>query len=440
MVDRSGTGGRRGPRASGQQVLARVVDHGCEQLEDHVGPLPETLARRVRRLIGDVVPCAGTVHLLCPECHDRGKIAFQCDGGCPLCKGVSARAGPRLDRLIPRVPVRHWVLSLPHRLRERLAEDPGLARKVGRVFVTTIFRFVRETARLKLDITGPTQCGCVSVTQRCGAALNLDVHFHALVLDGVYVVGEDGEPVFHPIPDPESDEVAWVAEQVRVSVMQLFEKHGSGSKQERALLRQIQSASVRHEVATGPRAGKRVRRIKEGEVAVARQRDGQGVDGFRVHAGRPVREQENLERLCRYVTRPPIDLDALEERRDGRIRYRLRRPFSDGTTHVEFDAAELVERLAALVPAGPLCQVSYHGALAPGAAVRWQIVPGPVQQRLPLPPAQMRRDRRAVAREKKRPARARQPAEPESAIRCRRCDSPMLIVAVEDATDSTRDE
>jgi hypothetical protein len=136
------------------------------------------------------------------------------------------------------------------------------------------------------------------------------------------------------------------------------------------------------------------------------------------------------------VTRPPIDLDALEERRDGTIRYRLRRPFSDGTTHVEFDAAELVERLAALVPAGPLCQVSYHGALAPGAAVRWQIVPGPVQQRLPLPPAQMRRDRRAAARDK--PVRTRHTAEPESAILCRRCDSPMLIVAVEDATDGTR--
>jgi len=419
-------------------VLAKVVDHGCEQLESHVGPLPETLARRVRRLIGDIVPCSGTVHLLCPSCHERGRIEFQCDGGCPLCNGVSARAGPRLDRLIPRVPVRHWVLSLPQRVREILADDPDLARKVGRVFVATIFRFVREMARLKLGIAGPTQCGCVSVTQRCGAALNLDIHFHALVLDGVYVVGEDGEPVFHPIPDPEPEEVAWVAEQVRAAVVALFEKDGRGSKKERTLLRQIQSASVRHEVATGPRAGKRVRRIKEKEVAIARHREGQNVDGFRVHAGSPVREQENLERLCRYVTRPPIDLDALEEGADGRIRYRLRRPFSDGTTHVEFDAAELVERLAALVPAGPLCQVSYHGALAPGAAVRWQIVPGPVQQRLPLPPAQMRRKRRAAWREKKKPARARHSTEPESSIRCRRCDSPMLIVAVEDATDGGR--
>ena len=34
--------------------------------------------------------------------------------------------------------------------------------------------------------------GAVTLIQRFGSALNLNVHFHMLFLDGVYVVGADG--------------------------------------------------------------------------------------------------------------------------------------------------------------------------------------------------------------------------------------------------------
>jgi hypothetical protein len=56
------------------------------------------------------------------------------------------------------------------------------------------------------------QCGAVSFIQRFGSALNLNLHFHTLALDGVYT--DDGglgaAPRFLPLPPPDGDAVARV--------------------------------------------------------------------------------------------------------------------------------------------------------------------------------------------------------------------------------------
>jgi|TARA_B110000495_G_C22929764_1_gene543460 hypothetical protein len=45
------------------------------------------------------------------------------------------------------------------------------------------------------------QCDSVTFVQRFGSALNLNPHFHVLMLDGGYVCGEGGAaPVFVPPP------------------------------------------------------------------------------------------------------------------------------------------------------------------------------------------------------------------------------------------------
>lgn len=43
--------------------------------------------------------------------------------------------------------------------------------------------------------------GCVTVIQRFGGALNLNVHFHTLVLDGVFTEDEKATLRFHPAPN-----------------------------------------------------------------------------------------------------------------------------------------------------------------------------------------------------------------------------------------------
>ncbi|MBW1886567.1 MAG: transposase, partial [Deltaproteobacteria bacterium] len=64
----------------------------------------------------------------------------------------------------------------------------------------------------------------------------------------------------------------------------------------------------------------------------------------------PARDRNRLERLGRYILRPPICLDRLEAQPDGRLSYRLKTQWRDGTTHVLMERHELLERLAPLIP------------------------------------------------------------------------------------------
>jgi len=100
-------------------------------------------------------------------------------------------------------------------------------------------------------------------------------------------------------------------------------------------------------------------------------------DGFTLHANVCVhgRKRKRLERLCRYMARPAIASKRLERLTDGRVRYRLRHPFHDGTRAVIFDPLTFIEKLCALVPPPRANLLTYHGVLAPNAAWRAQVVP-----------------------------------------------------------------
>ena len=137
-------------------------------------------------------------------------------------------------------------------------------------------------------------------------------------------------------------------------------------------LAQIQGASVVGRVATGPRAGRwvvRLGRDPRAEVVIGRGRRQAHQRGFDLHADTAVGEGERdrLERLCRYVLRPPLAGDALELTEDGKVL--LRRPWSDGTYAIRFEPSELLERLAAMIPRPRANQLIYHGAYAPRGVV-----------------------------------------------------------------------
>jgi hypothetical protein len=100
------------------------------------------------------------------------------------------------DHVLPAdVPVRQWVLSVPHRLRYRLAYDHRLCRKVLHVFVRALRSAYRRAARLQGLSGGET--GMVTSVQRFGGAVNVHLHCHTLVLDGVYVQEPDGTLRLH---------------------------------------------------------------------------------------------------------------------------------------------------------------------------------------------------------------------------------------------------
>jgi len=101
------------------------------------------------------------------------------------------------------------------------------------------------------------------------------------------------------------------------------------------------------------------------------------VEGVSVHAevGVPARDRRRLQRLCRYMARPPVATQRLYRLADGRLLYRLKRRWRDGTTHVVFEPLEFLEKLAALVPPPRIHQIRFHGILGPAAGARRFVVP-----------------------------------------------------------------
>ena len=134
----------------------------------------------------------GFLRVRCEDCHAEKLVAFSCKrrGFCPSCgaRRMADSAALLADDVLPAKPIRQWVLSLPFALRFLLATDPDALTKVLGIVYRTISAYVLKKARLT-RASGAT--GAVTLIQRFGSALNLNIHFHLLVLDGAYLVGTE---------------------------------------------------------------------------------------------------------------------------------------------------------------------------------------------------------------------------------------------------------
>ncbi len=298
-----------------------------------------------------------------------------------------------VDRVLPEVPIRQWVLTLPYPLRYRCAWNARLTSEVLRCFLRAVFADQRRRAKRDLGI-GRGLCGSVTFIQRFGSALNLTPHFHTLVLDGVYTGTSSAPGPFSPLPPPETEDVARVLAGTARRVLRRFERKGITMEEDPLaaddpLMAMLGAASIRSRIATGPEAGDPWRRL--GDRVEPGEEEEDGVEpgarlpprcvrygGMSLHAdvAVPAHDRRRLERLCRYVARPPLALDRLQELPDRRLSFRLKTPWRDGTTHVAMERRELLERLAPLIPPPRAHQVRYHGILAPCASGRDRIVPG----------------------------------------------------------------
>ena len=186
---------------------------------------------------------------------------------------MAERAAHLIDHVFPRVPVRQWVLSLPHRLRYRLAWDHALCRAVVGRTMRAILGFLRRQAREAGIADG--RSGAVTIVQRFGGALNTNIHFHVFVLDGVFEKDDD-DVRFHPSPSLEAADVDEVLATVEAYVQRLLawrsSDDGGNSLDEWAdeapVLAGLAAASVQGRVALGARAGARVRRRGQTPAAV----------------------------------------------------------------------------------------------------------------------------------------------------------------------------
>ena len=110
-----------------------------------------------------------------------------------------------VDAVLPRQPMRQWVLSVPFPLRFLFASRPAI---MGRV-LGIVYRAIATHLRRKAGYTKATaQTGAVTLIQRFGGAVNLNIHFHMLFLDGVYIrsCGESATR-FAWVKAPTSDEL-----------------------------------------------------------------------------------------------------------------------------------------------------------------------------------------------------------------------------------------
>ena len=127
--------------------------------------------------------------------------------------------------------------------------------------------------------------------------------------------------------------------------------------------------------------------------AVRIKRQAAYLEGFSLHAGVHLHanDREGLAHLCGYGARPPLGQSRLSKLPDGRLAYRLKRPFADGTEVLILEPCELLRRLAALVPPPRSHLVRYHGVFGPASAWRSQIVPRPEEEKpRPSPAANTR--------------------------------------------------
>jgi len=102
------------------------------------------------------------------------------------------------NSVLPHVPYRQWVLTLPFDLRYLAAWNIPLRNAILTAAMRAIQRHYTAQARAQ-GIAGKVQSGAVAVTQRFSSDLRLNLHWHVLIADGVWTE-QDGAVVFRPAP------------------------------------------------------------------------------------------------------------------------------------------------------------------------------------------------------------------------------------------------
>lgn len=410
---------RSGPERYRRHRPEQTVLYQC--VEQHWGAFVERaeeaggLPRFVMREVEAYLRCGrleyGCLRLGCRACGFEQLVAFSCKrrGFCPSCLGrrMTDAAVHLEQHVLPEVPLRQWVCTLPWRLRYLCGYDKALCRDVLNAFITEVMRSLRHRAKRVWGLQSVSQAhpGAVTFIQRFDSALRLNVHFHTLALDGVYVRNDDGALEFLELDEPTADEVADVTRRTAKRVAAILERHGrsapailgygsddgdgdgdgEGTDEETDTLQEQQlalascyGAAARGTALFGERAGQPTLRLVQPSEARATGPVA-AIMGFNVHAKVAIdgRDRRQVERICRYLGRPPIATDRLEWLADGRLRYTMKKAWSDGTHALVFEPLDLIARLCAMIPPPRFHMVRYHGVLSSHASRRSEVVPEP---------------------------------------------------------------
>jgi hypothetical protein len=270
-----------------------------------------------------------------------------------------------------------------------------------------VYRVIATHLIKKAGHTHTTACtGAVTLIQRFGSALNLNIHYHMLFLDGVYIDRPDGAR-FRWVKAPTTQELTQLAHTIAQRVGRFLERQGllerdaddcmdaggratqgavaensylAGDAVDEDPMAQLLGHSITYRIAVGPQAGRKVFTLQTLPACDPEDQfsDTVGkVAGFSLHAGvaARARERQKLERLCRYISRPAISEKRLSLTSGGNVRYQLKTPYRDGTTQVMFEPLDFIARLAALVPRPRVNLTRFQGVFAPNSKHRALVTP-----------------------------------------------------------------
>jgi hypothetical protein len=296
-----------------------------------------------------------------------------------------------VDDILPHQPMRQWVLSVPFPLRLLFASQPAIMSRV----LGIVYRAIATHLRRKAGYTKATaQTGAVTLIQRFGGAVNLNIHFHMLFLDGVYIGGPGGSAKrFRWVKAPTSDELTQLTHTVAQRIARCLERQGllvrdvddsyltahAMDSADDDPMHHLLGHSITYRIAVGPQQGRKVFTLQTLPDCGADDpcvRTAGNIAGFSHHAGvaSKAHERDKLERLCRYVARPAVSTQRLSLTRNGQVRYELKTPYANGTTHILFEPLDFIAKLVALVPRPRVNLTRYHGVFAPHSQYRARVL------------------------------------------------------------------
>jgi hypothetical protein len=195
-------------------------------------------------------------------------------------------------------------------------------------------------------------------------------------------------------PEPSADTTTafpWPGESWQVStpeqedldaraIAQLDEEFRSGKHGYVDPMHHLLGHSITYRIAVGPQQGRKVFTLQTlpdcGSDDPCARTPG-NVAGFSLHAGVATKahERDKLERLCRYIARPAVSTQRLSLTRNGQVRYELKTPYANGTTHILFEPLDFIAKLVALVPRPRVNLTRYHGVFARHSQYRARVTP-----------------------------------------------------------------
>ena len=329
------------------------------------------------------IPEFGFVRTYCYECQFSGVVAFSCKrrGFCPSCSGrrMNDEADHIIKNVIPEITTRQWVLSFPYKIRYVLSQNQKLTNELLKIFIRTIESYQRKRIKNK-----NAKIGAITFIQRFGSALNLNVHFHTLMTDGVYIPQKNQTYLFHRLPHPTHEELQVLANKIKIKIERKLQKLNFAQDDQLPFdeesLGDIAQLSITQRAAFGERKGQKLRpygiKLKEQTLENPDPTTASN-SGYSLNARVWIayNKRKKLEQVIRYMARGPIAQERMTETYNNQILYKLKTPWKNGITHFSYSGLDFIARLVALIPPPKMNMIRYHGVFAPNFKHRNKIVP-----------------------------------------------------------------